>query len=61
MSIVVLPRSYFEVVELNKGLVVNTINLEGLLLTKKTAREKDRVDRMVIERALALLENKQKS
>lgn len=48
-------RPYFETVELDKGLMVNTINLEGLLLTKQTVREKDKVDRMVIERALALL------
>jgi predicted nucleotidyltransferase len=32
---------------------VKTIDLEGLLLTKKTAREKDMVDRLVLERAIA--------
>jgi hypothetical protein len=31
---------------------VRTVNLEGLLLTKQTLRDKDIADRMVIERAL---------
>jgi predicted nucleotidyltransferase len=31
---------------------VKTVNLEGLLLTKQTMREKDAADRIVIERAL---------
>lgn len=34
------------------GIPVRTINLEGLLLTKQTLREKDAADRAVIERAL---------
>lgn len=36
------------------GVPVKTVNLEGLLLTKQTARDKDLADRIVIERALAV-------
>jgi predicted nucleotidyltransferase len=42
---------YREVIDLD-GVQVSTINLEGLLLTKKTSRDKDAIDRIVIERAL---------
>lgn len=38
-----------------EGIPVRTINLEGLLLTKQTLREKDRPDRIVLERALEVL------
>jgi hypothetical protein len=34
------------------GIPVRTVNLEGLLLTKQTMRDKDTADRIVIERAL---------
>lgn len=34
------------------GISIRTITLEGLLLTKKTMRDKDLADRIVIERAL---------
>ena len=37
------------------GIPVQTIDLEGLLLTKQTLREKDASDRAVIERALQVL------
>jgi predicted nucleotidyltransferase len=37
------------------GIPVRTISLEGLLLTKKTMREKDLADRNIIERALDVL------
>ena len=36
------------------GIPVRTINLEGLLLTKRTLREKDAADRAVLERALKI-------
>lgn len=36
------------------GIPVKTVSLEGLLLTKQTARDKDLADRIVIERALAV-------
>jgi hypothetical protein len=37
------------------GIPVRTVNLQGLLLTKQTARDKDVADRIVLERALAVL------
>lgn len=37
------------------GLPVQTVNLEGLLLTKRTARDKDVTDRLVLEKALEKL------
>ncbi|MBI5752335.1 MAG: hypothetical protein HZA59_09355 [Hydrogenophilales bacterium] len=46
-------RHYAEIVDLD-GIPVRTINLEGLLLTKQTLREKDISDRIVLERALAV-------
>jgi predicted nucleotidyltransferase len=42
---------YAETIELD-GIPVRTISLEGLLLTKRTMRDKDAADRSVIERAL---------
>lgn len=36
-----------------EGVAVRTLNLEGLLRTKQSARDKDRLDREVLERALA--------
>ena len=45
---------YAETVDLD-GVPVRTINLEGLLRTKQTAREKDIADRIVLERALESL------
>jgi predicted nucleotidyltransferase len=44
-------RQYAETIDLD-GIPVKTINLEGLLLTKKTMRDKDVADRIIIERAL---------
>ena len=35
------------------GIAVRTINLEGMLKTKQTSRDKDKLDRMILERALA--------
>lgn len=37
------------------GISVRTVNLQGLLLTKQTVRDKDIADRIVLERALAVL------
>lgn len=34
------------------GVPLRTVNLEGLLRTKQSAREKDRMDRLILERAL---------
>jgi predicted nucleotidyltransferase len=47
-------KRFAETVDLG-GLPVRTINLEGLLKTKQTAREKDIADRLVLERALERL------
>jgi predicted nucleotidyltransferase len=44
-------RQYAETIDLD-GIPVRTISLEGLLLTKRTMRDKDVADRIVIERAL---------
>lgn len=40
------------------GIPVKTVNLEGLLLTKQTIRDKDVADRIIIERALAVFRDK---
>lgn len=47
-------KQYAETVDL-EGVPVRTINLEGLLLTKQTMREKDVSDRIILERALERL------
>jgi len=47
-------RQYAETIDLD-GIPVRTINLDGLLLTKQTLREKDIADRIALERALAVL------
>jgi predicted nucleotidyltransferase len=44
---------YAEAIELD-GIPVKTITLEGLLLTKKTMRDKDVADRIIIEQALEM-------
>ena len=45
---------YAETIELD-GIPVHTVNLEGLLLTKRTVRDKDVSDRLVLERAIAAI------
>lgn len=52
-----MMQAYAETLELD-GIPVRTINLQGLLLTKQTLREKDIADRMVLERALSAIKNK---
>lgn len=47
-------KQYAETIDLD-GVPVRTINLEGLLLTKQTMREKDVSDRIILERALETL------
>ena len=34
------------------GVPVRTLNIEGLLKTKQTSRDKDKLDRLILERAL---------
>ena len=47
-------KPYAEMIDLD-GIAVRTINLEGLLLTKQTNRDKDVSDRRVLEKALQVL------
>jgi predicted nucleotidyltransferase len=44
-------NKYAEIVDLD-GVQIRTINLEGLLRTKQTMRDKDISDRIILERAL---------
>jgi hypothetical protein len=37
------------------GIPIHTLSLEGLLKTKQTSRDKDKLDRVVLERALEAL------
>lgn len=46
-------QQFAETVELD-GLPIRTVNLEGLLRTKQTMRDKDVADRIVLERALEI-------
>lgn len=45
---------YQEITEID-GIPVNTVSLEGLLLTKQSMRAKDVSDRMILERAIDAL------
>ncbi len=47
-------KQYAEAIDLD-GISLQTVNLEGLLRTKQTARDKDIADRIVLERALKAL------
>jgi Nucleotidyl transferase AbiEii toxin, Type IV TA system len=47
-------QQFAETVDLD-GIPVRTINLEDLLLTKQTTRDKDVSDRIILERALKVL------
>jgi predicted nucleotidyltransferase len=47
-------HQYAETIDL-EGLPVRTINLEGLLRTKQTLRDKDIADRVILEHALEML------
>ena len=38
---------------LNDGTPIRTVDLDGLLKTKRTVREKDKIDRLALERAIA--------
>lgn len=44
-------KQYAETIDLD-GIPIRTINLEGLMLTKQTMRDKDVADRIILERAL---------
>jgi len=49
---------YREVVDLD-GIPVTTVSLEGLLRTKQTVRDKDVIDRLLLQRVLDQLQDKQ--
>ena len=53
-------KHYAEIVDL-EGLQIRTINLEGLLRTKQTTRDKDIADRIVLERALKIIRERGKA
>ncbi len=53
-------RQYAQTIDLD-GVPVKTVNLEGLLLTKQTMRDKDAGDRIVIERALEVFRERSRS
>lgn len=40
------------------GVAIRTIDIEGLLKTKQSSRDKDKLDRVVLERALAEFKKK---
>ena len=40
-----------------EGVEIHTLNIEGLLKTKQTSRDKDRLDRLILERALDASKN----
>lgn len=52
-------KQYAETVDMD-GLPIHTVNLEGLLRTKQTMRNKDVVDRNILERALDVLQEQAK-
>lgn len=47
-------KQYTQIVDVD-GVTVRTVSLEGLLLTKRTMRDKDVIDCAMIERALAAI------
>ncbi|QDX81327.1 hypothetical protein B9N43_08780 [Denitratisoma sp. DHT3] len=51
---------FAETIDLD-GLPVRTVNLEGLLRTKQTMRDKDVADRIVLERALEAIQHLRRS
>jgi predicted nucleotidyltransferase len=53
-------RRYAQTIDLD-GICVNTVNLEGLLITKQTMRDRDAADRIIIERALEGLRDPSRS
>lgn len=50
-------KPYAEMIDLD-GVPVRTVNLEGLLLTKRTGRDKDASDRIVLEKAIEALKRR---
>jgi predicted nucleotidyltransferase len=51
-------KQHAETIDLD-GLPIRTVNLEGLLRTKQSMRDKDIADRAIIERALGMFDRQQ--
>lgn len=52
-------KKYAETIEID-GIPIRTVNLEGLLLTKKSPRDRDIPDRLILEKSLKLKNKKKK-
>lgn len=53
-------KIYAETIDLD-GIPIRTVNLEGLLRTKQTMRDKDVADRIILERALETIHRRASS
>lgn len=53
-------KNHIEIIDLD-GLPVNTLDLQGLLKTKNSVREKDIADRLILERVINSIVNGSKS
>jgi hypothetical protein len=53
-------KEYREVIDL-EGIPVKTVNLEDLLKTKQTLRDKDISDKLVLSQALSIIRSRTKS
>jgi hypothetical protein len=49
-------KEYMEVIDI-EDIPVKTVNLEGLLKTKQTLRDKDTADKLVLSQALAIIKS----
>jgi len=49
-------KDFIEIIDLD-GMPVTTLDLEGLIKTKQSAREKDKMDSAILKRALAVSKN----
>ena len=52
-------KEYMEVIDLD-GIPIKTVNLEGLLKTKQTLRDKDTADKLVLSQALAIIKSRKR-
>lgn len=50
-------KEYMEIIDID-GIPIKTVNLEGLLKTKQTLRDKDSADKHVLAQALAIIRSK---
>ncbi len=50
-------KPYIEIIDLD-GIPLKTLSLEGLIKTKQSMRDKDTMDRIVLERAIAAIQDK---